>query len=297
MGACGNLGGCGACGASQPLPPPGNAPTIKNMDVDQTVEGGAQIRVSQQGFQKLTSILPGLLSDQLAPGFCVPQGEVGSCTGGFPNTGACYCTQDNTTCGTNQCKANVSINSMTISVPGPDTLRIAVSTTLSTQIQITGRLLGASLGSCTLNISSPNFGGSLDIALGVKPADGELDLRLARINQFNLNLDFSGCGFLGDIADLVGDLLDSAINSFIGNFILDLLTPAINDLIQGFLPDPLGIAGMIDVGNLLAGVSPGTDALMEGRIVPGGYARLKDNGMSLGVITGLNADEDISTRP
>src|SRR5512134_3180579 len=57
MGACGNFGSCGACGATQPLPG-GRLP------VDQTVEGGAQIRVTPQGFQKLTAILPGVLNQQ-----------------------------------------------------------------------------------------------------------------------------------------------------------------------------------------------------------------------------------------
>jgi hypothetical protein len=35
---------------------------------------------------------------------------------------------------------------------------------------------------------------------------------------------------------------------------------------------------------------------MEARIVPGGYATLTGNGMNLGIITGLNADEDPATR-
>ena len=53
----------------------------------------------------------------------------------------------------------------------------------------------------------------------------------------------------------------------------------------------------MDVGSLLAGVSPGTEAEMELRMVPGGYVDLSHaNGMSLGLITGVNADWDISTR-
>ncbi len=71
LGACGNLGGCGACGAVQPLPQGG-------LPATQTIEGGAQIRVTQQGFNKLTAIIPGLLNSQLAGGFCVPQGATGS---------------------------------------------------------------------------------------------------------------------------------------------------------------------------------------------------------------------------
>jgi MYXO-CTERM domain-containing protein len=268
------------------------------LPVDQTVEGGAQIRVTQGGFSKLTSILPGVLNDQLSGGFCVPRGEVGNCGGGFPNTGACYCVQ-NSGAGCNPgCRANVSINpnGFQLSVTNQNRLRLSISTTLSTQIQISGRVLGVSVGSCTININSPDLMGSIDIALGVRADNGELDLRLDNINQFQLNLDISGCGILGDIADLVGQLLDELTNSFLGEFILDALTPAVNDLIQGFLPNPLGIAGMMDIGALMEGISPGTDGFMEARIVPGGYATLNNGGMSLGVITGLNADEDPATR-
>jgi len=59
VGACGGLGGgCGACSATQPLPG-GKLPA------DQTVEGGAQIRVTQAGFKKLTDLLPGLVDNSL----------------------------------------------------------------------------------------------------------------------------------------------------------------------------------------------------------------------------------------
>src|SRR5262245_50626517 len=101
MGACGNLGGCGACGSSQPLPG-GKLPT------DQTVEGGAQIRVTPQGFSKLTSILPGVLNQQLAGGFCVPKGNFGDMNS-FPFTGAQWCYQSGNGCSPG-CKINVSLN-------------------------------------------------------------------------------------------------------------------------------------------------------------------------------------------
>lgn len=291
MGACGNFGSCGACGSTQPLPG-GRLPT------DQTVEGGAQIRVTQAGFQKLTSIVPGLINDSFSDGFCIPKGSVG---GSF--VGAEYCYSPQSPCG-NACKADVSVNSSgtSISVLGnPQRLRVSLQTTVKMNIPIRG-WAGCALGgclfedSCSVSVNSPALGGSFDIALGVRADNGELDLRLDKINSFSLNLNINGCGILGDIADVAADLLDDIVDSFLGEFILDLLTPTINDLIQSFLPNPLGIAGMMDIGALMAGVSPGTDGYMEARIVPGGYANLVNNGLSLGVITGLNADEDPSTR-
>ena len=287
MGCGGVGGGCGACGSVQPLPG-GKLPA------GQTVEGGAQIRVTQAGFAKLTSILPGLINQQFTGGFCVPSGGVGGSA-----LGADYCYNNQGTC-TPGCNVSVALNpgGLTLQVTNQQTLRVNISATLSTSLPIRGRVLGFSVGSCTLNISTPSLGGSADIAFGIKPADGELEIRLAQINNLQLNMNINGCGILGDIADIAVDLLDDIINSFVGQFALDLLTPAINDIIQGILPSPLGIAGMMDVGNMLEGISPGTEGLLEARIVPGGYVNLDSQlrGMSLGVITGMNADEDITTR-
>ena len=72
---------------------------------------------------------------------------------------------------------------------------------------------------------------------------------------------------MSDIASVVVDILNSAV----GQFVIQLLTPVLDNLVQGLLPHPLGIAGLIDIGKLLAGVSPGTSASMEARLVPGGY--------------------------
>lgn len=285
---CGGFGsGCGACGAVQPLPG-GKLPA------DQTVEGGAQIRITQAGFQKLTSVLPGLLNQNFTGGFCVPAGSVGGSA-----LGADYCYQTQGTCAPG-CNVGVSLNpgGLSLAVTNNQTLRVNIAATVTTSLPIRGRVLGFSVGSCTVNVSSPSLTGSMDIAFGIKPADGELEIRLANINNLQLNMDINGCGILGDIADIAADLLDDIIGSFVGEFALDLLTPAINDIIQGLLPSPLGIAAMLDVGNALEGVSPGTEGLIESRIVPGGYVRLDSQlkGMSLGVITGMNADEDITTR-
>ncbi|MBA3500417.1 MAG: hypothetical protein H0T65_08600, partial [Deltaproteobacteria bacterium] len=296
MGACGNFGGCGACGSVGALP--ADTPqTLKGVPRDQTVEGGAQIRVTPQGFTKISAAIKQILNQSLAGGFCVPRGEVGNCDSGFLSTGACYCA-GNAGPGCNPgCKANVQINQNGFNVtPVGNELKVDLSLTLSTQIVIKGRALGISLGTCTLNVTSPNLNGSFNIGLGIKAVDGELDLRLARINAFQLNLDINGCGFLGDLADIVGDLIDAVNGSFINQFVFAALTPVLNNIIQGLLPNPLGLAGMTDIGKLLEGVSPGTDGFMEARMVPGGYADVINGGVSLGVITGLNADEDPSTR-
>jgi MYXO-CTERM domain-containing protein len=282
MGACGNFGGCGACGSTGPLPG-GKLPT------DQTIEGGAQVRVTPAGFTKMTSILPGIINQQFAGGFCVGQQQFGFSTFGlFTGIQAC---KGNSGTGCNPgCKLGVSLNpnGLSLGVTSYNSLRVGLSMTASTAITMSGSLAGVGLGSCTLNVSSTNFGGNFDIGLGVKASNGELDLHLIQINSFNLNMDFSGCGVLSDVAQFFTDVIDS----FVGQFIIQLLSPLIDDLLQQFLPSPLGIAGMMDIGKLLEGVSPGTEGFMEARIVPGGYADLVNGGMNLGIITGLNSDED-----
>lgn len=292
LSACGGLGnGCGC--QTQPLPAGG-------LPKDQTVEGGGQIRVTRAGFQKLTSVLPGILNDSLGQGFCVGQGSVGTPSGGFLATGARYCATNQgavpgipDACGSGTgCNVGVHLDSVNVSVTNAQRLNVRIQLDVNSNVPLSGQVIGIGFG-CTLGVSGPNIVIDADIAFGIKPANGELEISLAGINGLDTgDLSFSGCSVVSDVANLVNSLL----NSFIGDFIIDLLEPTFNDLIQGFLPDPLGIAGMVDIGQMMAGVSPGTEGFMEARMVPGGYVALGGGGMSLGLITGLNADQNPATR-
>lgn len=283
MGACGNLGGCGACGASQQLP--GGA-----LPASQTIEGGAQIRVTPQGFNKLTAILPGALNQGLANGFCVGDGDIS--LAGFPL--ASYCFQNQGQCSPG-CKVSTTLNSANVSVTNQNQLNVRVSLDANVTIPIDTIITST----CTVSVSTS--GGPIiadvNIALGINPADGELTVRVAGIN----NIDIGGIRFnsnggaVCDVAAGAGNFI-TTIGNFIINLLGNLLTPIVDNLIQNLIPKPLGVAGMVDVGQLLEGVSPGTVASMEARIVPGGYVSMLNSGLSLGVITGLNADEDITTR-
>ena len=284
MGACGNFGSCSACGASAPLPAGG-------LPGNQTVEGGAQVRVTPNGFNKLTSILPGAINNAFGGGFCVPQGQIGSL--GTLGTGAKYCDSNEGASCNPGCEIAVGLNpnGLAVHVTNQNTLNVSISAHVATTVHIDGKVVGIGF-SCSLGVSSNNLAGDLDIALGTRADNGELSITLKQINSFNLGLDFSGCGPLSSIGNFVSTVLDS----FIGQFVVQLLTPTINNLIQGFLPNPLGIASITNIGQLVAGVSPGTTALMETRVVPGGYANLVGNGLSLGIITGINSDIDPTTR-
>ncbi|MBI4510798.1 MAG: hypothetical protein HY698_14285, partial [Deltaproteobacteria bacterium] len=101
---------------------------------------------------------------------------------------------------------------------------------------------------------------------------------------------------LGDILDGLTKLVAELLASRLGNFIVNALTPVLDGFIQNLLPKPLGIEGVLDVGKLLASISPGAEAKLEARAVPGGYVSLLNNGLSLGMIVGLNSDRDGKTR-
>ncbi|MBP9085956.1 MAG: hypothetical protein KBG15_07540 [Kofleriaceae bacterium] len=270
FGACGGSSGCNGC-ASEPLPG-GKLPA------DQTVEGGGQIRVTQAGFTKLTSIVPGLLNQGFANGFCIPDGSA---------LGVDYCYETQGQCAPG-CKVNLTLNSTQISVTAAQTMNIKINLSAGTSVPV-----DFFISTCQMTITATAVTADLDIAFAIDPATGELRIRLDRINGTDLSgVAFTGCGVLSFVADLVVDVLDS----FLGDFIIQLLTPTINNLIQSLLPNPLGIAGMTDLGQMLAGISPGTEGKMESRVVPGGFVTLNNGGMTLGLITGFNSDEDPTTR-
>lgn len=285
---CSGFGSCGACGAVQPLPG-GRLPA------EQTIEGGAQIRVTQAGFTKLSNLLATLLNQQLVGGFCIPRGEFGGC--GTFDIGGCYCTGNGGTGCNPGCRANVTVNSINVSVTSNSQLRLSVSAGLNTSIPIRIQATTILSGSCTLNVSSQNINATIDLNLGINASNGELTLD-GTPRAFGLNLSISGCGFAGQLLQVLSDIIDDIAGSFLNQFLFAILDPVVDDLLASLLPNPLGVAGLMNVGNLLDSVSPGSTALMEARIVPGGYVRLDgaNRALSLGVITGMNADEDITTR-
>src|ERR1043165_3082854 len=170
MGACGNFGSCGACSPGSPLPG-GKLPA------DQTVEGGAQIRVTPQGFNKLTSVLPGLVNQQLAAGFCIAKGSA---------LGADYCFENHDQCQPG-CKVNVHLNSLQTAVTSGQRLNIKIDANADTQIRIAPPIFGA----CTLSLTASSVKADLDVAFGIDAATGELTIHLDRINS----TDLSGVNF------------------------------------------------------------------------------------------------------
>lgn len=87
--ACSGGGlGCGC--TSLPLPAGG-------LPADQTVEGGAQIRITPAGMQKINTLVTSLVEDSLGSGICIPSGEIGNAHSTF-GTGTYYCYQNDDAC-------------------------------------------------------------------------------------------------------------------------------------------------------------------------------------------------------
>jgi len=273
-GACGGGGGCGACSAVQPLPG-GKLP------VSQTIEGGAQIRVTPQGFTTLTSIVKPMLNTALSGGFCLPSGSL---------IGIGYCGDTQGQCAPG-CRVVPTLGTVAITAPptNPHAVHIHVDGSAHASVPLDFGFLG----SCTINATVSSVQADLDVTLTVDATTGEMSIHANPISSFsNTDPDVSGCGPIGALAGVLVGLFHSTLS----NFIQGQLSPAVDNLIANLLPNPLGIVGTLDVGNLLAGLSSSTTAHLEARVLPGGYAQTSANGLSLGVITGLNADRDPSTR-
>jgi hypothetical protein len=288
---CGGGGGCGL----GPLP---KDPAPVGIPYSQVIEGGAQARVTKPGFDKLSSLVPTLAQKALAQGFCVPKqtqnlliGDVSEC-GQMCGQGA-------------GCPVQITLRG-DISPPGgigisvPDgtnpTIHIDAAFDVNVPMQIDAHLFGIGFDVCTMNVSSPGTHVIADVNLGIDPTTGELTINLGNIDKFNLNLGFSNCGFFSDFLDAVAGAVNGIINSFIGQFIIGLLKGPLNSIIQGFLPNPPGLAGTMNMGKTLASLNAPADANLEVFLVAGGYVSAFGGGLNLGLLSGINSDRDQSTR-
>ena len=277
------MNGCAGngCGCNLEELPGGALPA------DQTLEGGAQMRVTPTGVEKIEQVADDVINDALADGMCVPEGSQGIVIGDIE-----WCMNNDGSC-VNGCNLHFHVDSVELT---PETSTLRLRTQFDTQVNVPvlfDPIIGGDVGPCTLNVTANNTIVDARIRLGINAGSGELTITLDSIPTLDLDPNISGCGFVGDVIDFIADVIADAIGI---DFIRQLLTPLLNDLLQSMLPDPLGIEGVLDVAGLFGGVAPGTRAALELRVVPGGYAFVERGGLSLGVITGMNADEDPATR-
>jgi MYXO-CTERM domain-containing protein len=265
LGACNGMSGCGAPG---PLPAGG-------LPATQTIEGGAQIRLTPQGFAKLTAGLAARLDTALGGGFCLGRGQIGEV--GTLRTGTLYCDTDGGDGCTPGCQVPVSVTNVSTRIADDHTLEIDLTASVHTTVHFIGTIVGIPF-ECSAPLSSDALQGTFDVTLDVDPATGESAPRLRYIEMFHVPLDFSSCSFVSSIADFSS----SFTNAFIGAFEVEALTPAVEDVIADLVA-PRGVAGTLGTG-------------FEARIAPGGYLALGAGGLDVGVITGINSDANPTTR-
>lgn len=284
-GACsGGGGGCGGCGSTAPLPAGG-------LPADQTVEGGGQIRITPGGMAKINALARGVVEGALGEGFCVPPTEIGDATGTL-GTGAFLCQGNQNQC-TPGCDVDLTIDSVTLAAASAQTLRMTVQVDTDAVVPLAYQVLGID-GSCSVTVEADNVRINADINLGINAASGELAIAVGQIPRPNLSLVFRNCGLVTALLNL----LEGYLEDYIVDAMLAVLRPTLEGLIDNLLPDPPGVAGVIDVGALFSGLTSGASGKLETRILPGGYVHFTtgDGGLSLGVITGLNTDRDPTTR-
>ncbi len=305
MGCNGGGFGCG-CAGMEPLPDQNGdgVPDWNYIPVDQQVEGGGQLRVSPNGFDTLTQIIPGVVNDALNSNpICIPGDSlVDVDIWGVTLASAGYCNVNQTGC-TGGCRINLNVDSLDMSEQGGQ-LNVVLQFDAWADLVVNYYFILTGSDSCTINADLNNI--VLDINLGLSidgttadgdPNDGELIPDLVDINRIDLSgVSISGCGGIGELVDAILGVVNSFFNSFLGDLIMPFMADILNGFVQDFLPSPLGMNHKFDLGSLFSGFSPGTRATMEFRGVPGGYVYMEGGGLSLGLITGFNADEDPSTR-
>jgi hypothetical protein len=311
--------GCGSTGAgcstfvSLPKDSSGNpSPAPLGIPQNQVIEGGVQARITKPGMDKLLATIPSLLGPTLN-GICLPGKN-------YPIGVTCfdasfnYCMTNGCAGNTPGCAVHVELDKpnegITATLSDGDNPVIHVDAKLNIDVpleigyEVDAICIDISNNSCVLDTSTPGYNGgdgstlefTADLQTGIDPTTGELTLHLKGVNVLSFSLAFNGCGALGSTLETLVSGLGKDLLPIISNLIVQLITPQLDALVQSFLPKPLGLAGVMNTGSLLASFNPPSDANVEMFIVPGGYVAGSSGGLTLGVMSGANSDRDETTR-
>ena len=278
--------GCsgGGCSGLTPLPAP--------IPAAQTIEGGVQVRMTQGGLDVIGAAARDLINSLVAGGVCLPQASQDLL---IATLYACYRHE----CGdAPACNVDVSLNRLDVHAQGSSTVRVDVNFDGSTTVPLK---IPTFLGDITCDLGVTIRGGRVvaDVNLGTSSSTGELTLDLGNIQHLDIEPQFNICNFPDWLQSVVQGIVDFVFwlaGTDFGNILVNLVRDPLNDFVKGLLPSPLGVQGLLDVGALLSGFVAGIDSQIELKASLGGYALTPQNGVSVGLIVGLNADRDPSTR-
>ncbi len=324
--ACGQSTGCGGCDEQ------GAAPPFPSKD---KVHSAVQVRVTRGGVDFLEQNLEPLLAEALPENglnICLP-GDGGDIIG-LVEWG--YCQDEVCPEGGNGCNLNIAIGEVNLEARPPDEIRASVTFgDLSARIPIQA----SPVVDCALSINGAGFTVGLPLTLSTPEPTRELTFAIAgapeyQLSDLEIGLSNDG-GFLGFLCSAIDGVLNFP---FIGRLILDALQGLVDGLLvdqisaafEGFtcracdgdracrvaegaacvegvcrmpdescVPAPLGVEGLLDVGSLLSGFSPGLEAEVAYHAVPGSYVAVENGGISLGMISGAISERArcVPTKP
>ena len=321
-------GGFGGCGTLKPLPVGLTPFGVPN---SQVIEGGVQARMTQDGLKKFSVVIENLLKAQLNGTLgCIVGPKSFYDLRPVLNEYFLACQNVQAACSAKACGGAVVFRSEDRPAPwniadGKDkadfsvadgtnplvNVDLAFDLRVGIDLSYRSGIFGVPASACTISVQSAHWAGDVNtnnfhitapIQLGIDPVTGKLQLTTQPIKVISLGLilDAQGCGSVIDaFASVVSNFLgffDTTIGNVLLNLATTVLQPQFDAIVQGLLPNPLGIAGVVDTATLFSRYDAPKEAGLEMYLVPGGYVAAKDRGLTIGVLAGMNSDHDPATR-
>jgi hypothetical protein len=289
--------GMSGCSMVAPLPAP--------LPPDQVIEGAMQVRVTPSAFTKLSQAAPAAVAALMQNGLCVPE-QKNVYVGVFGDSAdAC----DQMACpgsATPGCLVHFNLQRLDFDLPDGDTMKVAMTFDVDAPLAVTYYPTLGDPSTCTYEFQATGAQVAATIRFGINDTTGELEVHLDHVDHLDLSdssVSSPDCGLIGDILAAVWDFA----TGMMADWLTQLISPLFDALIQQFLPQPLGLEGLLDLKQAMGLVSQlapdgGTsmaldlEGKLEMKVVPGGWAELRNGGLSMGVIGGLNSDLDPTTR-
>ena len=267
MGACGNFGGCGACGSVEP--------TAGRQAADRSDGRRWRADPRHAGGLQQADVDPARRAEPAARRRVLrPAGRASAAARRLPRHRREYCTGNNGPGARPAARSNVALNQPRFRrvTSAQHAERRHLDDGVDATIPIDGQVLGIGVVVHARRVvEQPERRPRHRVRHQARPTASSTSTSRS-INSFQLNLELHrAAARSSDIANLASDdhrLVRRPVRHPAAH------AASSTTSIQGFLPNPLGIAGMMDIGKLLEGVSPGTEGFMEARIVPGGYVDL-----------------------
>ncbi|NOZ86094.1 MAG: hypothetical protein GXP49_07490 [Deltaproteobacteria bacterium] len=280
-----------------------------------------QMRLTSNGFafveDHFAEIIASFLPDGLSFPIPATTGKANLALGG----GACYelCTYDQ-----QLCNVTVDIGDVSLQLAPPNHIKVTiVLTNLHQQIpiKIAPMAFNACIGwtKCKVTLDSDNFPATMDINLNIDPNTGLLSLDMGDpvFDLNNVQIGLKDCSGLGIVLEWIFPLLEGVLKNYAAGSIKDAVSNAMASMMcaqcntaadcpsgsgatcdngtcmvgDKCVPLPLGAEGEADIGAMLSSVAPGLSAKLWLWLYAGGYAEVVDDGLSLGIMTGIMAPE------